>query len=73
MLGPTSSFAPDYGRKSQTKSSPTASKTFGLQPKRRSNNTGTDKELAYGEQNVRLTKGASRPDKELAYYETHLR
>merc|ERR1739840_17937 len=46
--------------RAQTKSSPTASKTFGLRPNGNpptaGNNTGAshpDKELAYGEQNVR--------------------
>merc|ERR1711978_274940 len=53
--------------RARTKSSPTASKTFGLRPKGNTptagNNTGAS----------RLTTGASRPNKELAYGEQNLR
>merc|ERR1712154_639698 len=53
--------------RARTKSSPTASKTFGLRPNGNppsaGNNTGAS----------RLTTGASRPNKELAYGEQNLR
>ena len=53
--------------RARTKSSPMASKSFGLQPNGNpptaSKNTGVS----------RLTTGASRPDKELAYGEQNVR